>query len=534
MADHRRRGRLTKTHDRIERHHLARRRSRVELLEVVRLRAELLIGLHVHAIRAVAKVEVVHVLRAEKRRHRIGNLSHRQAEAACAIAIDVDHELRVVRGERRVQSRDLPRRVAGAHQLTRGISEHADVAARLIEHFELEAAERREALNRRGRHRNDQRAGNAHQLRKQPTEHRLQRLRLLATLFEALQSHEHQALIRRGSAEAEAGHREHRRDLRLSRDDAFGLLHDVGRVLERRAAGSLHDRDEVAFVFFGHKRGGHAGVDDPRADERRHEEEQHRHAPPQGEAHHLHVEVGARLDHAVDHGKQPGGLVRLVIEQQRRQRGRKRDRVEDRQHHRKRNRQRELLIEATSRARKEGHRHKHGDEHEADDDHGREHFAHGVDRRMRRVLLLFAHVSFDVLDDHDRVVDDDTGREHDAKERERVDREAKQLHERKRADERHRNGDGRNNRAAPVLQEQEHDEHDETDRFEQRPEHFNDRLTHDRDVVERELPLQSGRKVLLEARHFNLHALEHFDRVGRGQQLHTDTRRFETTKAQAR
>ena len=60
---------------------------------------------------------------------------------------------------------------------------------------------------------------------------------------------------------------------------------------------------------------------------------------------------------------------------------------------------------------------------------------------------------FDVLDDDDRIVDDEAGGERDAEKSERIDREAEQLHERERSDERHRNGDGRDKRRPPVLEE---------------------------------------------------------------------------------
>ena len=116
------------------------------------------------------------------------------------------------------------------------------------------------------------------------------------------------------------------------------------------------------------------------------------------------------------------------------------------------------------------------------------------------LLPELAHVALDVLDHDDRIVHDDAGGEHDAEERQRVDGEAEQLDERERADERHRNRDRRNDRAAPVLQEQEHHEDDEADRFGQRLQHFDDRLADDDDVVEGELPLQPGRELIVSRR----------------------------------
>ena len=73
----------------------------------------------------------------------------------------------------------------------------------------------------------------------------------------------------------------------------------------------------------------------------------------------------------------------------------------------------------------------------------------------------------------------------------------KQLDERERADERHRDRDRRNQRGAPVLQEQEHDEDDERDRLEPASSSTS-RIDSrdDRRRVERELELQPGREAL--------------------------------------
>ena len=54
------------------------------------------------------------------------------------------------------------------------------------------------------------------------------------------------------------------------------------------------------------------------------------------------------------------------------------------------------------------------------------------------------------------------------------------------------------------------------------------------DVVERELPLQSGRKLIVEAVHLVDDAAERLERVGRRQQLHADARRLDAGEPQAR
>ena len=88
-------------------------------------------------------------------------------------------------------------------------------------------------------------------------------------------------------------------------------------------------------------------------------------------------------------------------------------------------------------------------------------------------------VALDVLDHHDRVVDDDADREHETEQRQRVQREAERVHHGERADERHRHGRERDQRRAPGLQEQQHHEHDEEQRLEQRMHDRVDRLAHE-------------------------------------------------------
>ncbi len=73
----------------------------------------------------------------------------------------------------------------------------------------------------------------------------------------------------------------------------------------------------------------------------------------------------------------------------------------------------------------------------------------------------FAQLALDVLDDDDRVVDHDADGEHQPEQRQHVDGEAEPLHHREGADQRHGDGDERDDRRPPRLQEQQHDDDDE-------------------------------------------------------------------------
>ena len=178
VADDLRRGRFLHPHDLLERHHLAGARPRIELSKRLRVGPELLIGLHVDAVRAVVELEVVHVLRPEEDLQRARDLAERQPERERALTIDRDLQLRVVRGERAEQARpQLRRLVAGADNRLRRLREARDVAAALIEDLEFEAAEPAQPLDRRRREADDDRAGNAEQRSADASEHGLHRMR---------------------------------------------------------------------------------------------------------------------------------------------------------------------------------------------------------------------------------------------------------------------------------------------------------------------------------------------------------------------
>ena len=150
---------------------------------------------------------------------------------------------------------------------------------------------------------------------------------------------------------------------------------------------------------------------------------------------------------------------------------------------------------------------------------------------MRRDLV-FLNVPLDVLDDDDGVVDDDAGGENDAEQRQSVDREAHELHEPERTDERHRDRNGRDDRAAPGLQEDEDDEHDEDDRLGERLQHLANRLAHDVGRVERDLVVHAGRKLLLEPLELLHHRVVHVERVGPGELYDAHADAFDALEAQ--
>ena len=125
-------------------------------------------------------------------------------------------------------------------------------------------------------------------------------------------------------------------------------------------------------------------------------------------------------------------------------------------------------------------------------------------------------VVHDGLDDDDRVVHDDADGEHEAEERQGVQREAEAEHHCKCADQGHRHRDQRDDRRAPRLQEDHHDDDDQEDGFEQGVGDGVYRLADEDGRVVDDAIVHAGRKVLLQALHRGVDVVRGLERVGAG------------------
>ena len=126
----------------VERNHLAGVGADVVLADVLRVAAELLVGLHVDAIGAVVEVEVVDVARAHEGAEGRSDLAEGDAHGLGLLAVDGDEKLRVVGGEGGVHAGEAG---AGSAALTDdGVGDAVDVAegvAAAVLQDELEAAD---------------------------------------------------------------------------------------------------------------------------------------------------------------------------------------------------------------------------------------------------------------------------------------------------------------------------------------------------------------------------------------------------------
>ena len=202
----------------------------------------------------------------------------------------------------------------------------------------------------------------------------------------------------------------------------------------------------------------------------------------------------------------------MSLQEQRCERRRQRQRVDRRDHGRDRDRQRELPIELPGEAADEGQRHEHRNQHQRDGDDRSGHLAHRTVGCVSR-RKSFLDIPFDVLDHDDGVIDHDADRQHQPEQAERIDREAEQIHHGEGADDRNRNGDQRNDRRAPCLQEDDDDEYDQRHRFQQRMHHGLDRGANELGRIVDDTEIDAVRHVLLDLRHDRANVVGNFERV---------------------
>ncbi len=123
----------------------------------------------------------------------------------------------------------------------------------------------------------------------------------------------------------------------------------------------------------------------------------------------------------------------------------------------------------------------------------------------------------DRLHHHDGVIDDDADGQHQAEQGKVVEAETHGRHDGEGADNGHRHRNQGNDGAAPVLQEQEHDDGHQDDGVAQRLEHLVDRFGDERRGVIDDVVIQAGREAPLQLDHLGLDQLGHVQGVGAGE-----------------
>ena len=156
-----------------------------------------------------------------------------------------------------------------------------------------------------------------------------------------------------------------------------------------------------------------------------------------------------------------------------------------------------------------------GHERDADREHREADLAGPQKRRRHRAHPLLA-VAGNVLENNDRVVDDESRRDREGHEGEVVEAVAEDVHRRERAHQRHRHDNTGDERRPPVPQEQKHHADDEPHREEERVLNVDDARPDRRRSVHGEIEANPRRDLGAQLREDRQHVVDGADDVGVG------------------
>ncbi len=211
-----------------------------------------------------------------------------------------------------------------------------------------------------------------------------------------------------------------------------------------------------------------------------------------------------------------------LAQDERAQRRRERESAHRGEAYRRRKRHGELLVDAPGDAAHESDRHEDAEQHERGRDDGARHVAHRLDGSLLRVVATRLDKELHALHHDDAVVHHHADREHQAEEREDVDRVAKKRHQDEGGAERDWDREARDERRAPVLQEEVAYEHHEAEGDAERHHDLLDAHAHIvRGVVGRD-PFQVVGERLREAVHLLVYLVHRGDGVRAGLLLERD------------
>ena len=316
------------------------------------------------------------------------------------------------------------------------------------------------------------------------------------------------------------GERPH--ELRLG--EGLDRLHHVARGSvggrERGVGRRFHEEADVALVLDRRELALGHGVQRPcrHGDEQRRGDDRRAHR--QRAVEQVLVPATHRVERVI-HQSRETSLVAALVHEARAHHRRERHGDDAGEHHRRGERDRELEEQRAGETALESDRGVHRGQRDGHRDDRSDELAGADDRRLHARLPL-ADVSLDVLDHDDRVVDDESDRQHDGEDRQQVEAEARRVHHQRRADERDGHRDERHERRAQRSHEEEHDEADDDDRLGQRLRDLLQRVLHEGRRVVREMHLDVRRQRRRDARHLGLQAMGDVDLVHADQRPHAE------------
>ena len=173
----------------------------------------------------------------------------------------------------------------------------------------------------------------------------------------------------------------------------------------------------------------------------------------------------------------------------------------------------EFAEQPTDDAAHEQQRDEHRDQREADRDDGEADFAGALDGRLHRFHAVL-DVAEDVLQHHDRIVDDEADGQGQRHQRQVVQAVVQQVHHAERADQRDRHGDTGDDGGPDVPKEQEDHHHDQADGQHQRELHIGDRGADGQRTVHDGADVDRGRDRGFQSRQRLLDPFHRVDDVG--------------------
>ena len=466
---------------RAHRHHRPLGVAHIDPIDVVHLVAKRRLGLDVDLPSAAEHVEVVDVEAAQRRLQRIEYVGDLHSEHLRLVAVDVEVDLRRVCGIGAVDAGELG---LGIRRHQQAAQRRRDVGGRLaLQRLQrvLETAGAAEAENGRQVERERNRALDGRHLRPQLRNDGPDPLRRIGALIVRLEPNDEEGLVRGGDVidEIEPDHREHALHARDRPHEAFDLLdHRLGAV-ERNALRKTQRRENRPLVLVRQEALRGPAEQQRRGDNRPgdHHDADDRHAHET--AHHPYIAVAGAIDRAQHVAHRTARLL-TVREQHPTKRRTQGQRVGGGNQHRDRDRDCKLAEELPAYPGDEGHRHEHREQDERDGDNRAGDLGHRFLAGLRhgKLRILLDH-PLDVLDHDDRVVDHDADGEHEGKQRDGIGGIADEEHHGEGADDRHRDGNERDQRRSPPAEEQEHHHAHEHDCDAERANHLLDRLRHE-------------------------------------------------------
>ena len=278
-----------------------------------------------------------------------------------------------------------------------------------------------------------------------------------------------------------AGHHEGAINLGNGLGNRLELLAVLERVADGGPIRAIDDRQDRAAIFGRRQLALHGGGELVAGHRDRGIDEQDQPAMAKREPQGRGIAAGEAVEGAFDGGADQIAFG-MGLEELGAHHRRQRERHEPGHDHRPGQRQCKLDEQAPGAPRREGHRCIDRRQRQGHGNHREAHFPDAFEG-CRGGRHPFFNMPVDVFEHHDCIVDHQTDCQHQRQQGERVDREASRVHQAKRGDQTHRNGDQRNETRPEGVQKDQDDQCDQRNRFENGPEDRLDRAVDEHRVV---------------------------------------------------